>query len=188
VIYYLLNRKDIISLVAEKYKRYLWSRILVKFVDGIFVDRFNADIGPLRETFRRIKRGGVIALAPEGTRSPTTTLNLGWDGSSYIAAKAALPILPIGITGTADKEVVQRLKRFKRLVIRVVIGEIFTLAPFDHNAREGQLSAYTEEIMCRIAAELPESYRGIYSNHPRLRELLQQKQGSTAPSPVAANS
>jgi len=26
--------------------------------------------------------------------------------------------------------------------------------------------------MCRIAAELPESYRGFYANHPRLRELL----------------
>jgi hypothetical protein len=26
--------------------------------------------------------------------------------------------------------------------------------------------------MCRIAALLPERYRGIYADHPRLKELL----------------
>jgi hypothetical protein len=29
--------------------------------------------------------------------------------------------------------------------------------------------------MCRIAAILPEKYRGFYAEHPRLKELLQQK-------------
>jgi 1-acyl-sn-glycerol-3-phosphate acyltransferase len=29
----------------------------------------------------------------------------------------------------------------------------------------------TDEIMCRIAALLPEKYRGVYANHPRLKEL-----------------
>jgi 1-acyl-sn-glycerol-3-phosphate acyltransferase len=38
--------------------------------------------------------------------------------------------------------------------------------------REKQLSENTEEIMCRIAAQLPESHRGIYADHPRLSELL----------------
>jgi hypothetical protein len=27
--------------------------------------------------------------------------------------------------------------------------------------------------MCRIAANLPESYRGVYQDHPRLKELLE---------------
>jgi hypothetical protein len=26
--------------------------------------------------------------------------------------------------------------------------------------------------MCRIAAMLPEKYRGVYAEHPRLKELL----------------
>jgi hypothetical protein len=26
--------------------------------------------------------------------------------------------------------------------------------------------------MCRIAAMLPEKYRGVYAQHPRLKELL----------------
>jgi hypothetical protein len=28
--------------------------------------------------------------------------------------------------------------------------------------------------MCRIAALLPNKYRGVYSQHPRLQELLEQ--------------
>jgi 1-acyl-sn-glycerol-3-phosphate acyltransferase len=30
----------------------------------------------------------------------------------------------------------------------------------------------TDEIMCHIAAMLPPEYRGVYSGHPRLKELL----------------
>jgi hypothetical protein len=29
--------------------------------------------------------------------------------------------------------------------------------------------------MCRIAVLLPEKYRGIYADHPRLKEMLQEK-------------
>jgi 1-acyl-sn-glycerol-3-phosphate acyltransferase len=105
-VYYLLNRKDIIMLVAEKYYEHTWSRLLAQAVNAIFVDRFNADLSAIREVLRRIKQGGILVIAPEGTRSPTTSLIQGWDGASYIAAKAGLPILPVSISGSGDKEVV----------------------------------------------------------------------------------
>lgn len=174
-VYYLLKRKDIIMLVAEKYKEHTWSRLLAEAVDGIFVDRFNADANAMREVLRRIEQGGAVVLAPEGTRSPTTALIQGWDGASYIAAKSGLPILPVGITGSGDKEVVERLKHFKRLQVDLHIGPTFTLPPLVNKTRNEQLAGYTEEIMYRIAAELPESYRGIYADHPHLQDLLAEK-------------
>ena len=33
----------------------------------------------------------------------------------------------------------------------------------------------TDEIMCRIAAMLPESYRGFYKDHPRVKDLENAK-------------
>jgi 1-acyl-sn-glycerol-3-phosphate acyltransferase len=174
-VYYFLRRKDIIMLVAEKYKEHAWSRILAESVNGIFVDRFNADLNAMREVLRRLKKGGVVVLAPEGTRSPNCSLIEGWDGASYIASKSGLPILPVGVTGSGDKEVVDRLKHLKRLNIVAHVGPVFNLPPLDNKSRDEQLAAYTEEIMCRIAAELPESYRGIYADHPRLHELLKEK-------------
>jgi 1-acyl-sn-glycerol-3-phosphate acyltransferase len=174
-VYYMLDRKDIIMLVAEKYKEHAWSRIMAQAVNGIFVDRYNADLNAMREVLRRIKKGGVVVVAPEGTRSPSCSLIQGWDGASYIAAKSGLPILPVGVTGSGDQEVVDRLKHFKRLNIVAHVGPTFTLPPLDNKNRDEQLASYTEEIMCRIAAELPESYRGIYADHPRLQELLAEK-------------
>jgi 1-acyl-sn-glycerol-3-phosphate acyltransferase len=174
-IYYLLNRKDIIILVAEKYKDHIWSHLLAKAVNGIFVDRYNADVNAMRELLRRIKQGGVAVLAPEGTRSPTASLMQGWNGASYIASKSGLPIIPVGIIGSGDREVVDRLKHFKRLQIVISAGLTFSLPPLIAKTRDEQLKAYTEEIMCRIAAELPEAYRGIYSEHVRLNELLADK-------------
>jgi 1-acyl-sn-glycerol-3-phosphate acyltransferase len=171
-VYYLLRRKDIIMLVAEKYYEHTWSRWLAKAVNGIFVDRYNADLNAMREVLRRIEQGGVVVIAPEGTRSPTTSLIQGWDGASYLAARSGLPILPVGIAGSGDKEVVERLKHFKRLQVTIRAGATFTLPPLDNKKRDEQLAGFTEEIMCRIAAELPDSYRGIYSEHPRLKELL----------------
>ncbi len=181
LVYYLLKRQDIILLVAEKYAEHTWSRWLAQAVNGIFVDRFNADLNAMREVFRRMKRGGVVVIAPEGTRSPTGALIQGWDGASYIAARSGLPILPVGVTGSRDKEVVQRLKRLQRLEVTVHIGPTFTLPPLQNQDRNAQLAQDTDEIMCRIAAELPEDYRGIYAGHPLLKQLLAEKATRSAP-------
>jgi len=174
-VFYMLDRKDIIMLVAEKYKEQTWSRVLAQAVNGIFVDRYNADLNAMREVLRRIKKGGVVVIAPESTRSPDCSLIQGWDGASYIAAKSGLPILPVGVTGSGDKEVVDRLKHFRRLNVVAHVGPMFTLPPLESKNRDEQLASFTEEIMCRIAVELPEDYRGVYADHIRLKELLAEK-------------
>ena len=185
-VYYLLDRQDIIMLVAEKYYEHTWSRLMAQAVNGIFVDRYNADLNAIREVLHRIERGGVAVLAPEGTRSPTSSLIQGWDGASYIAARSGLPILPVGVTGSGDKEVMSRLKHFKRLRVTISVGPSFTLAPLNPKTRDAQLASDTEEIMCRIAAELPESYRGIYADRPRLQSLLAEKAQQPMNSPLVA--
>jgi 1-acyl-sn-glycerol-3-phosphate acyltransferase len=175
LVFYMLHRSDIIMLVAEKYRENTITRILVQLVDGIFVDRYNGDLNALREVFRRVKNGGVVVIAPESTRSPTGTLQQGWDGASYIAVKAGLPILPVGVVGSSDKEVRKRLSHLRRLDVTGRVGPAFTLPPLDNKRRNEQLAEYTEEIMCRIAVELPEELRGVYADHPRLRELLVER-------------
>lgn len=173
LIYFFTDRRDIIMLVAEKYRKNAFFRWLATSLDGIFVDRFNADMNAMREVLRRLKRGGVLAIAPEGTRSPTGALQQGRDGASYLAAKSGVPVVPVGIRGTEDAIVKQRLKRLQRLHIIARVGKPFTLPPLEGRNREAQLGAFTEEIMCRIAALLPEEMRGFYAEHPRLKALLQ---------------
>jgi len=172
LIYQFTNRKDIIMLVAEKYREIPLARWFVKQLDAIWIDRFNADFSPLRQALSRLKKGGVLVLAPEGTRSPDATLQKAWPGASYLAAKAGAPIIPAALVGCEDAIFFRNLKHLRRTQVTAYAGEPFTLPPVPVQNREAVLEQYTDEIMCRIAALLPPAYRGYYADHPRLKELL----------------
>ncbi|HSO28065.1 MAG TPA: lysophospholipid acyltransferase family protein [Anaerolineales bacterium] len=174
LVYYLFEREDVTLMVAEKYQANWLFRWGVKQVNAMWVDRFNADMAAMRQAMQRLKAGGVLVMAPEGTRSPTQALIAGRPGASYLAAKTGLPVLPVALTGTEDRAVVRNLKRLRRASVVLRAGPVFVLPPLTRNDREAQLQKGTDEIMCRIAALLPESYRGIYARHPRLQELLAQ--------------
>ncbi|MCP4428270.1 MAG: 1-acyl-sn-glycerol-3-phosphate acyltransferase [Chloroflexi bacterium] len=172
--YILVDRADVIMMVAEKYEKVALWRWLGKKLDVIWINRFEPDIRALRETTRRLRQGGILAVAPEGTRSPTEALQEGKSGAVFLASKANAPIMPVVLWGTEDRVVKAQLRRFRRLDIVVRAGEPFTLPPMDRKNRDAYLQAQTEEIMCRIAALLPEQYRGVYADHPRLEELVEQ--------------
>jgi 1-acyl-sn-glycerol-3-phosphate acyltransferase len=176
LVYYILDRKDIIMLVAEKYRKYALARWLAYLVDAIWVDRFNADMVAMRETLNRLRKGWVLGIAPEGTRSRTGTLGEGRSGASYLAAKTGLPILPVAVIGTEDRLVFNKIKHLQRPRITVWVGKTYTLPSLGRNDRETTLAKYTDEIMCHIAALLPPGYRGVYADHPRLLELLDGEQ------------
>jgi 1-acyl-sn-glycerol-3-phosphate acyltransferase len=169
------DRTDITMLIAEKYYASPIFRYLGKQLDGVFINRYNADIVALREVFSRLKRGCLLVMAPEGTRSPTEGLIEGKQGTGYLAAKAGVPIVPVGVTGTEDRLVKQQLRHFHRVLVKARVGKPFTLPPYNPKNREASVKYATDEIMCQIAALLPEHNRGIYATHPRLQELLRQK-------------
>lgn len=173
LVYYLLDRRDIIMLVAEKYRRFTLARWLVKSVDAIFVERFSADFAVMREVLTRLRAGGVLIIAPEGTRSKSGGLQAGRSGAAYLAAKAQVPVLPVAVIGSEDQRLFASLKRLRRALVTIRIGEMFFLPPLPGEDREVALRRYTDEIMCRIAALLPPEYHGVYADHPRLKEILQ---------------
>lgn len=172
ISYHLLNRDDIIMLVAEKYQRSVLWRMVVRALNAIWVDRFNADLNAMREALKRLKAGGVLVIAPEGTRSKTGGLQEGRPGAAYLASKAMVAIVPVAAVGTEDERVLASLRSLRRAPIVVHIGDPFHLPPLSKKDRDAQVQANSDEIMCRIAAMLPESYRGVYVDHPRLHALL----------------
>jgi 1-acyl-sn-glycerol-3-phosphate acyltransferase len=175
LVYYLLDRQDIILIIAEKHSKYAFVRWLVRSLDAIYIDRYNADMAVMRQVLKRLRKGEVLVIAPEGTRSRSGTLLEGRQGASYLAAKAGVPIIPVGGVGTEDRFFLTNLKRLRRTRVTVRIGNPFRLPSLPKEGREEALLADTVEIMCRIAALLPPEYRGVYADHPRLQELLLQE-------------
>jgi 1-acyl-sn-glycerol-3-phosphate acyltransferase len=172
MVYYILQRQDIILLAAEKYQHVPLWRWIGNQLEVIWVDRFNADFKAVREVLRRLKAGGMLGVAPEGTRSKTGVLDYGKPGGVYLAARSGLQVLPVAVTGTYDPEVRARLRRLRRLDITVKFGKPFIIPQVKASDKDTLLQAYTDEVMCRIAVLLPERMWGVYAGHPRLKELL----------------
>ncbi|HLO13505.1 MAG TPA: lysophospholipid acyltransferase family protein [Anaerolineales bacterium] len=174
IAFYALDRWDMFVLIGEKWKKVGLFRWVGKHFNFIFIDRFNPDIKALRKVISLMEENNILVIAPEGTRSRTGALIEAKPGVSYLATKLNRPILPVAITGTEDKNLLGNLKRLRRSYVTITAGPAFILPPLPRENRDEALKRYTDEIMCRIAALLPEKYRGVYANHPRLKELLTQ--------------
>jgi 1-acyl-sn-glycerol-3-phosphate acyltransferase len=172
--FYILKWNNLVLLVGEKWEKMAIMRWLGRNLNFVFVDRFNPDIKAIRGVMARMKKGEVLVITPEGTRSKVGHLIEGKPGVSYLAVKMEYPLVPVGISGTFDPLFFGQLKHFKRPHITLRIGPSFSLPPLPNGSqgRDEALKIDTDEIMCRIAALLPEENRGFYAQHPRLNELL----------------
>lgn len=172
VLIYALERDDLIMAVAEKYKDHPIFGAIGRSVNAIWLNRFEADFAALREILARMQKGGLMVIAPEGTRSKSEALQEGKMGVAFLASKSGYPVMPIALTGTEDRGVIENLKRFRRSKIKAVAGELFYIEIPKGKGREEAMRNATDEIMCQIAAKLPESYRGFYKDYSRVEELL----------------
>jgi 1-acyl-sn-glycerol-3-phosphate acyltransferase len=147
-------------LAADKYRKSIFGPLLSS-MGAIFIRRGEVDRKALRECLAVLERGGILGVAPEGTRSRTKALQKGRKGVAYLVSRAGVPILPIAVTGT--EKIAKAFMRLKRAEVRVVIGKSFTL-PAKSKVRSRELEEFTDLIMRRIAELLPEEYRGVYKN------------------------
>ena len=163
-------RPDITALVTDKYRFHWFMQWFCESAEGIWIDRTRADFGAFREGMEVLKAGRTLGIAPEGTRSQTGSLLEGKPGTVLLALKAGCPIVPVAQWGT--EKTFSELAKFRKAHITARFGPAFTFPPLDREKRDEQMQNYTTELMLRIAALLPEEYRGFYRDHPRLKEFL----------------
>jgi 1-acyl-sn-glycerol-3-phosphate acyltransferase len=129
---------------------------------AIFVNRGEVDRKALRQALAVLEGGGVLGLAPEGTRSKTGAMQQGRSGAAYMAYRTGVKLLPIVATG--QENVFPSLWRLRRARVLVVFGPAFEPPPVEGKASAAQVHAFAEEIMYRLAAILPPEYRGVYAD------------------------
>lgn len=130
---------------------------------SIWVDRGRYDREALRQALAVLKGGGVLGIAPEGRMSVTGALERGKTGPVFIARKADVPILPVGLTGT--ERLLGELGRLRRPHLTVNIGPVFRLPEGGvHASRKEERQADADFIMERLAELLPPEYRGVYAD------------------------
>jgi 1-acyl-sn-glycerol-3-phosphate acyltransferase len=149
------------ALAAAKHRRNPVYGPLIAIMGSIWVRRGEVDRHALREALDVLRGGGALGMAPEGTRARGTyALQEGKTGPAYLATRADVPLVPVGLTGT--EQIKDNLPRLRRTPVRVVVGKPFRL-PESGPVRGEKLHEYTDLIMRHIAELLPEEYRGVYA-------------------------
>lgn len=99
----------LLSAVCPRPVAYLGKQELARGLFGLFnlamgmvpIQRGRADPGVIERVAAVLRRGEVIALFPEGTRTPTGELFRFRSGLARIAHDADVPVVPVGIRGAA---------------------------------------------------------------------------------------
>ena len=155
------RRQDATAFVTTKYKHNAFVKWFTNAAEGIWIDRDIADFSAISKATKQLAKCKLLGIAPEGTRSKSGKLQEGKPGTIMLALKTHTPIVPVALTGTQDA--LKQLSRFRRPHITATFGEAFTLPEFEPRHRSEELKRWTEILMRKIAAMLPEEYRGFYA-------------------------
>ncbi len=132
----------------------------LRVAGGIFVRRGEGDREARRQCLDVLHNGGILAIAPEGTRSRTGALQTAKAGIGYLAARSDAVIVPVAIWGV---EHLRDWLHLRKPTCYVSIGR-----PFRPELPAGKLSGQdlqqiADQVMVRIAELLPPDYRGVYA-------------------------
>jgi len=129
--------------------------------NAIPLHRDEADIQAIRRALRVLAKGGILAVAPEGTRSGDGRLRRGQPGIVTLALRSQAPILPMVYYG--GEKFHNNIKRLKRTDFHIAVGKVFYLSAKGKRVTRLVRQQMVDEIMYTLAALLPPQYRGDYS-------------------------
>ena len=149
-------RRKVVYMAKEEYytSKLAW---LVRFLGAFPVKRGEGDRQALRAGEEQLKKGNILVIFPEGTRSRSRTMAKAHAGMGMIALRSGVPVVPVAIWGSE--------KTFKKFRPQVTIsyGEPMLLKPKGKKVTRGDIDEATEQVMRKIAEMLPPEYRGVYN-------------------------
>jgi 1-acyl-sn-glycerol-3-phosphate acyltransferase len=157
----LFPRHPLTALAKQEFRGTAVGKLL-EAMGAVYVARGEVDRQALRELLRRLKAGGAVGLAPEGTRSKTGVLLKGKEGVAYLALQTDAWIVPVATWG--QEKVISEWKRLRRPLLHLRVGEPFKIQPEPGKPRGQILEEATERIMTSLARLLPAEYRGYYAD------------------------
>ncbi len=125
---------------------------------GFPVRRGAADRGALRRCLEVLGNGEPLVLFPEGQRCRGEEVQPLFEGAAYLAAKAHVPLVPVGIAGSeAAMGKGTALPRLRR--VRIVVGEVIPPPAAARPSRE-LLHELTTELSQRLQRAFDEAKPG----------------------------
>ncbi len=136
--------------------------LLFDLWQAIPLRRGEADLEAMRQALSVLQAGGILAVAPEGTRSGHGRLGRGYPGVVLLAQMSGAPLLPIVYYGGESFR--ENIKRLRRTDFHIVVGQPFSIQTEGVSVNREVRQQIADEIMYQLAALLPPTYRGHYSD------------------------
>ena len=154
-----MTRRRVSFLAKNEYftGRGIKGRLKAAFVRGtglIPLDRDNADAAAaaLATGARAVKRGMLLGVYPEGTRSPDGRLYRGKTGVARMAMDTGVPVVPVAMVGTDRVQPIGTvLPRLARVSVRIGLPLHPPSLASDPTVVKRQAREFTERIMAAIA-------------------------------------
>lgn len=160
-----IQRLDVFYMAKKEAFRRAVARFFLRGFNAFPVTRHTADRAALEISLRILREGHVLVIFPEGSRSPDATLGRAYGGVGFLARMSGAPVVPAAIWGSED--VLPKgsiLPRSAHVTIR--FGTPVTLAELSGDGPLPRNREATDLLMARVAALLPERYRGVYDGRP----------------------
>jgi 1-acyl-sn-glycerol-3-phosphate acyltransferase len=143
-------------LETRRWKGWFMSRML----NAIYVVRGESDQTAIATAIEVLRGGGVVAIAPEGTRSGTGVLGRAHTGVAYLSGASLAPVVPVVAYG--QEGAITYWRSLRRVPIFVAVGR--PVQAHDGPVTGAALEGYTARVMRQIASLLPPAYRGMWSD------------------------
>ncbi|MFN8036107.1 MAG: lysophospholipid acyltransferase family protein [Acidimicrobiia bacterium] len=154
----LVTRRHMTFLAKKELFEKAWMRKLFLSLGGVPVDRGEADRKAVRECADALVAGRPIMVFPEGTRHHGPDIKELFHGTAWLALRAGVPIVPVGIAGS--EEILSKGKvipKFKR--VAVVVGDPITVPPNPDGERpqRAAVAATTAQVHTALQAAFDEA-------------------------------
>ena len=129
-----------------------------KYAGAIPLDREKGGKGALEWAIKSLKKGKIIAIHPEGTRTLTGKIQRGKTGVARLALLARVPVIPVGLIGTF--EILPKGKYIPKLKkAEMNIGKLMTFEKYyNKKITKALLREITDKIMKEIARLSSQKY------------------------------
>lgn len=132
--------------------KYPWLGKMFTAMGAIPVSRGSIDREALKRCIDVLTTGQPLVLFPEGERKDGPTVHPLMDGAAFLAAKAGVPLVPVGIAGS-DRAMPRSARFVYPRKVHVIVGEPFMVETNDRGrATREQLAVATERLHGEIQA------------------------------------
>ncbi len=130
----------------------------IRWYGAFAIRRGEVDVRAFKNALQVLRGKIALVIAPEGHRSETGALQRGREGAIMLSLRSGAAILPVAVWG--GKPLWKNLVHLRRTEMKIFVGK--PVLPTTQKPSRDQITEMSDELMLRLAAQMPRELHGYY--------------------------